>query len=141
MGPQDAYGARYEPGLFGIRLKPNEEYMRLWENIGRWMTNGNFDAVGPYHTRGCSDEFDPVNFKFYEPYRKGNIDYAKYAYRYFANGWLDCQSKQDQILLGSRRQICHSTKQAASFAPGKNSITISAQASVLKDAKLFVNYQ
>jgi hypothetical protein len=101
MDAQDAYGARYEPGLLDITLKPNEEYVRLWDNVGRWMTNGNFDNVGPYHTCGCSDEFDPVNFKFYEPYRKANIGYAKYAYRYFANGWLDWQPKQDQILLGS----------------------------------------
>lgn len=101
MDPEEAYNARYEPGLLDITLKPNEEYVRLWDNIGRWMTNGNFETAGPYHTCGRSDECDPVNFKFYEPYRKADVGYAKCAYRYFANGWLDWQPKQDQILLGS----------------------------------------
>ena len=99
--PGDAYGARYAPGLLDIALKPNEEYARLWDNTGQWMTIGNFEKVGPYHTCGRSDEFDPVNFRHFEPYKKENVGYARYAYRYFANGWLDWQPKRDEILLGS----------------------------------------
>lgn len=99
--PEDAYGARYEPGLLDVTLKPNEEYVRLWDNTGQWMTNGNFEKVGPYHTCGRADEFDPVNFRYFEPYRKENVGYARYAYRYFANGWLEWRPKRDEILLGS----------------------------------------
>jgi hypothetical protein len=99
--PEDDYGARYVPGLLDITLKPHEEYVRLWDNFGRWMKNGNFDNVGPYHTCGSGDELDPVNYRYFEPYRKDNVGYAKYAYRYFGNGWLDWQPRRGEILLGS----------------------------------------
>jgi hypothetical protein len=45
--PEDAYGSRCEPGLLDITLKPNEGYVRLWDNAGHGMVNGNFDTVGP----------------------------------------------------------------------------------------------
>lgn len=99
--PNDSYGARYTPGLLDITLKPHEEYVRLWNNVGRWMRKGNYDTVGPFHTCGLADEQDPVNFKYYEPYRKNNIAYGISAYRYYANGWLDWKPQGKEILLGS----------------------------------------
>jgi len=99
--PEEAYGGRYEPGLLDITLKPNEAYVRLWDNVGKWIKQGTFDIVGPYHTCGGVDEKDPINFKYYEPYKKELVGFAKYAYRYFGNGWLDWQPKGDEILLGA----------------------------------------
>jgi hypothetical protein len=96
--PDDPGGGKYEPGLLDITLKPNEEYVRLWDNVGKWVKQGAFDQIGPYHTCGTVDEKDPINFKFYEPYRKENVGYAKVAYRYFGNGWLDWQPKPGAVL-------------------------------------------
>lgn len=98
----DAYGEHYEPGLLDITLKPHEEYVRLWNNVGRWMENGNYDTVGPFHTCGLADEQDPINFKHYEPYRKNKTAFGIDAYRYYANGWLDWEPRGSEILLGSK---------------------------------------
>lgn len=101
LAPDNAYSGTYVPGLLDITLKPHEEYVRLWDNVGKWVKQGTFDNVGPYHTCGGVDEHDPINFKYYEPYKKMNVGYAKYAYRYYGNGWLDWQPKGGEVLLGA----------------------------------------
>ena len=99
--PEDTAGGRYEPGLLDITLKANEEYVRLWDNVGKWVKDGTFNQIGPYHSCGTVDELDPINFKYYEPYKKENVGYAKAAYRYYGNGWLDWQPKTDEVLAGA----------------------------------------
>ena len=46
------YGGHVQPGETDIVLKPNEEYVRLWDHIGLWLKVPSFEAIPPYHTCG-----------------------------------------------------------------------------------------
>jgi hypothetical protein len=83
------YGGHVHPGELDITLKPNEEYVRLWDNVGLWLKRPSFSAFGPYHTCGPVDEHDTPNFRYFEPYRKTGFQHTKYAYRTYGNGWLE----------------------------------------------------
>lgn len=83
------YGGKYDPNLFNMLLKPNEEYVRLWDNVGKWLSKPSYEHAGPHHTCGHVDEHDDVNFKYFEPYKKENFGLTKLCYRYYGNGWLD----------------------------------------------------
>ncbi|MCK5850305.1 MAG: hypothetical protein KAH23_05265 [Kiritimatiellae bacterium] len=83
-----AYGGRTEPGLLDIKLKPNEEYVRLWDNVGLWLKDPSASDLSPFHTCGHIDEQDK-NFKYFEPYRKTGIKFTRCCYRYYGNGWLE----------------------------------------------------
>jgi transglutaminase superfamily protein len=86
---EGVYRGHSQPGEMDITLKPNEEYVRLWDNIGLWLTVPSFAKVPPYHTCGHIDEQDTPNFKHFEPYKKTGFKHAKYVYRYYGNGWLE----------------------------------------------------
>jgi hypothetical protein len=83
------YGGHVQAGEMDIVLKPNEEYVRLWDGLGLWLKPASFEKVPPYHTCGHIDELDAPNFRYFEPYRKTGFKYARYAYRYYGNGWLE----------------------------------------------------
>ncbi len=83
------YGGHYIPGILDIVLKPNEEYVRLWDNVGKWIAGPSYACHGPHHTCGHTDEDDTLNFPFFEPYKKTNFGLTKTCYRYYGNGWLD----------------------------------------------------
>jgi hypothetical protein len=83
------YGGHYIPGILDIVLKPNEEYVRLWDNVGKWIAGPSYACHGPHHTCGHTDEGDALNFPFFEPYKKTNFGLTKTCYRYYGNGWLD----------------------------------------------------
>jgi hypothetical protein len=83
------YGGHVHPGELDIVLRPNEKYVRLWDNVGLWLKRPSFSAFGPYHTCGPVDEHDTPNFRYFEPYRKTGFKHTKYAYRYYGNGWLE----------------------------------------------------
>jgi hypothetical protein len=94
------YGAKYDPALFNMILKPNEEYVRLWDNVGKWLAKPSYEHAGPHHTCGHVDEYDDINFKYFEPYKKENFGLTRVCYRYYGNGWLDwtpmrCEEIQD----------------------------------------------
>jgi hypothetical protein len=84
-----AYGGHYEPGVLDIVLKPNEEYVRLWDNVGKWLKGPSYACHGPHHTCGRADEHDKANFRYFEPYRKDGVGLTGACYRYFGNGWLE----------------------------------------------------
>ena len=86
---EGVYGGHSQAGEMDITLKPNEEYVRLWDNVGLWLTIPSFEKVPPYHTCGHIDEQDAPNFKYFEPYKRTGFEFAKYAYRYYGNGWLE----------------------------------------------------
>ncbi|MFO7897687.1 MAG: hypothetical protein R6V58_01350, partial [Planctomycetota bacterium] len=67
---------------------PNEEYVRLWGDVGLWLKPATYQKVEPYHTCGHIDELDTPNFRYFEPYKKTGYKHAKYVYRYYGNGWL-----------------------------------------------------
>ncbi len=83
------YGGHVQPGEMDIVLKPNEEYVRLWDHIGLWLKVPSFAKVPPYHTCGHIDEQDAPNFKYFEPYKKTGFKHCRYCYRYYGNGWLE----------------------------------------------------
>ncbi len=84
----DLYGGYVAPGVLDIQLKPNEEYVRLWGNVGLWLKSPSFSKFGPFHTCGHADEYDTPNFKYFEPYKKEH-EFCRYTYRYYGNGWLE----------------------------------------------------
>jgi hypothetical protein len=72
-----------------IQLKPNEEYVRLWDNVGLWLKAPSFARFGPFHSCGHIDELDTPHFKYFEPYKKTGVEFTRYCYRYYGNGWLE----------------------------------------------------
>jgi hypothetical protein len=89
LDAEGAYGGRYTPDVMTLALKPGEELARTWNNQGKWIKNLNHADFGPHHICGTADEYDPVNFKYFEPYLKENYGHAKKCYRYYGNGWLE----------------------------------------------------
>jgi hypothetical protein len=85
------YGGHTESGVLDIVLKPNEEYVRLWGNVGKWLKDPSYGCHGPHHTCGSTDEHDTANFRFFEPYAKKNVGLTSVCYRYFGNGWIEWQ--------------------------------------------------
>ena len=101
------YGGHVSAGELDIALKPNEEYVRLWDNIGLWLKQPSFAAIPPYHTCGHIDELDTPNFKYFEPYKKTGFKYAKYVYRYHGNGWLEWKpdGKKGEVKAAALRVV------------------------------------
>ena len=97
-GAED-YGGSVAPGLLDLKLKPNERWVSLWDNLGKWVEASSYPVLGPFHTCGHSDEFDDVNFKYFEPYAKKGIGPVKTCYRYYANGFLEWQPANAAELL------------------------------------------
>jgi len=83
------YGGANVPGLLDLRLKPNERWVSLWDNLGKWTAAPSYPELGPFHTCGHSDESDDVNFKYFEPYAKKDLGPVKTCYRYYGNGFLE----------------------------------------------------
>ncbi|MCX7590565.1 MAG: transglutaminase-like domain-containing protein [Kiritimatiellae bacterium] len=83
------YGGHVIPGVLDFTLKPNEEYVRLWGNLGLWLKKPSFAAFGPFHTCGHADELDIRHFKYFEPYKRTDLPYTRCCYRYYGNGWLE----------------------------------------------------
>ena len=82
------YGGSFELGQLAIKLKPNEEYVRLWDHLGLWLKKPSAGDLYPFHTCGHIDEQDK-NFRYFEPYRKVDINFTRCCYRYYGNGWLE----------------------------------------------------
>jgi hypothetical protein len=93
------YGGSCPPGLLDLKLKPNERWVSLWDNLGKWVESSSYPALGPFHTCGHSDEADDVNFKYYEPYAKKNVGPVKTCYRYYGNGYLEWKPASAASLL------------------------------------------
>ncbi len=87
----ESYGGSCPPGLLDLKLKPNERWVSLWDNLGKWVESSSYPALGPFHTCGRSDQADDVNFKYFEPYAKQGIGPVKTCYRYYGNGFLEWQ--------------------------------------------------
>jgi hypothetical protein len=116
------YGGYIQPGLMEIKLKPNEEYVRLWDNVGLWLKDPSFARFGPFHTCGHIDEQDAVNFKYFEPYKKTGMEFVKYCYRYYGNGWLEWKPDAKK---GELKE----------FAQAMNGLEPEADSGMLKTAK------
>ncbi len=101
-GAGDTYGGRYVPGLLDLKLKPNERWVMLWDNLGKYAQRPAFPGKGPFHTCGHTDEKDEVNFKYFEPYAKKDLAPTKVCYRYFGNGFLEwTPASQAEVAAGS----------------------------------------
>ncbi len=96
------YGGHYEPGVLDITLKPNERYVRMWDNRGLYLEGPTYKAFGPHHTCGHVDELDPVNFKYFKPYRKEHYGLTKVCYRYYGNGFLEWKPTQEDVALAGK---------------------------------------
>lgn len=86
---EGTYGGNVVDGRLEIALKPNEEYVRLWDNVGLWLKAPSFADFGPFHTCGHADEFDEPLFRYFEPYKRTDLRFVKCSYRYYGNGWLE----------------------------------------------------
>jgi hypothetical protein len=88
------YGGIYIPGRMHINIRPGESVTRTWDFepvkfLGRRAKGG--DTPTGFHRCGHNDEFDTVNFPFWEPYCKENVfrhkgQVIKRCYRYVAAG-------------------------------------------------------
>jgi hypothetical protein len=98
----DAFGGSFTPGKMNLNLKPGESITRTWDyEVGRYPERFAYAQnaeVGPYHRCGHNDEFDKVNFPYWEPYLKENLLEVKRCYRYFANGRYDRKLSAAELL-------------------------------------------
>lgn len=86
LDEKGTYGGRYTPEVMNLTLQPNAVMTRSWDNPGLWIKALSHPDFGPHHTCGAADEYDPVNFKFFEPYLKLNFGHTRRCYRYYSNG-------------------------------------------------------
>ena len=101
----DLYGGSYAPGKLNLNLRPGESVTRTWNfEPGKypqgWAYRENA-KIGPYHRCGLNDEFDKINFPYWEPYRKDDLLEVKRCYRYFANGRFDRRLPAEQLLAAA----------------------------------------
>jgi Transglutaminase-like superfamily len=102
--PGSTYGGRYVPGLLDLKLKPNERWVMLWDNLGKYAQYPAFPGKGPFHTCGHTDEKDSVNFKYFEPYARKGLAPTKVCYRYFGNGFLEWSPQSPaEVAAGSSK--------------------------------------
>jgi hypothetical protein len=113
----DTYGGAIVPGLLDIKLKPNERWVSLWDNLGKWTVSPSYPELGPFHTCGHTDEFDDVNFKYFEPYARQGIGPVKTCYRYYANGFLEWKpANAAELLAGATAKGLASAAGGAALA-------------------------
>lgn len=100
----DAYGGSFAPAKMNINLKPGEMVVKKWDlEPGCYPMGWAYPedlTSGPFHRCGHNDEFDKVNFPYWEPYGKTNFFVYRRegtntdsgpvtisrCYRYLANG-------------------------------------------------------
>jgi len=104
----ETLGGSYTPGKMNLNLKPGESVERVWDfekgkYPERWAYPQNAE-VGPYHRCGHNDEFDKVNFPYWEPYLKENLLEVKRCYRYFTNGRYDRRLPAAELLAAADKK-------------------------------------
>ncbi len=108
------YGGTCRPGGMNIDLRPGESVTRTWDfepvkYLANFARRG--DAPTGFHRCGRNDEFDTVNFPYWEPYLKekvfthqpknGKELTIKRSYRYFAAGRFDQKLPAARLLAAA----------------------------------------
>ncbi len=109
------YDGGYKPGRLNLNLRAGESITRTWDfqpvkYLAHRARKG--DAPTGFHRCGLNDEFDTVNFPYWEPYLKKNVfthrkkdgskQTIKRCYRYFSAGRFDRTLPARELLAAAR---------------------------------------
>ena len=108
------YGSLYIPDRMNLNLRPGESVIRTWDFepvkfLARRAKRG--DGPTGFHRCGLNDEFDTINFPYWEPYLKKNVftykkkdgtrGTIKRCYRYFTAGRFDRRLSAAKLLAAA----------------------------------------